>query len=351
MHFYKTCFWLCFLTVLAFGQNINPDITVITDFRAFVHNQENQSTEKNKLNFDLHEMELAVQGYLNPYSRADIFIAKHGLTGDVEIEEASASFIRGLPLGLNIKVGKYLVDFSKLNTSHPHTYPFIDRPLLHTAYFGEDGWNDIGVQASILLPTGSVYTLLSVNVLQGNFNHHHDESDVEEEETESEKTKPAFCSRLSSHWALAEHANCELGVSAGHGVYDVHEQLSFDCLGADIKIKWRPNQYRSLTLQTEALYEDRDAAVSNNVHSAGFCSSLNYQFQQRWNIGATGEWLQLPGEQHELRQQVGIFIGFAPMEESSVIRLLLCRQRLPQTVHLAMLQVLFSLGPHKAHQF
>lgn len=59
-------------------------------------------------------MEFAIQGYLNPYAKAEIYFAKHGVERPWEIEEAFATFLRGLLLGLNIKAGKYLVDFSKL---------------------------------------------------------------------------------------------------------------------------------------------------------------------------------------------------------------------------------------------
>lgn len=91
-----------FLTT-AHAQTKNPNISVISDFRIFVHDDKILADEKNKLNLNLEEIELAIQGYLNPYARADIFFAKHGIEGSVEIEEASATFLRGLPLGLNIK--------------------------------------------------------------------------------------------------------------------------------------------------------------------------------------------------------------------------------------------------------
>ncbi|MDZ7319559.1 MAG: hypothetical protein ONB11_10415 [candidate division KSB1 bacterium] len=358
---------------LLFAQTKNPDISIITDFRTFTHDDAALSAEKNKLNLSLHEIELALQGYLNPYARADIYLAKHGIEGPLEIEEASATFLRGLPLGLNIKVGKYLVDFSKLNLLHPHAYLFVERPLLHRIYFGDDGFNDTGINASLLLPTGSVYSEVSFNVLKGDFvRGHHHEGDEHAHETEAEDDEEqalGYTGRFSNHFQVSDYANLELGVSGATAIYDTHENLRLMLGGFDFKYKWRPNKYRSFTLQAEALFNRRELIPGGHEHQAepadsleteietvntfGFLAFANYQFRQRWNIGAKAEWLQAPDSQDEKYHAYSVFAGFAPMEETSVIRLLFSREQHPgeDAVHKALIQVLFSLGPHKAHVF
>lgn len=358
----------------SYAQTKNPDISIITDFRTFAHDNAALSAEKNKLNLSLHEIELALQGYLNPYARADIFLAKHGLEGPVEIEEASATFLRGLPLGLNIKVGKYLVDFSKLNLLHPHAFPFVERPLLHRIYFGDDGFNDTGINASLLLPTGSVYSELSFNVLKGDFvrgHSHGGEGHAHEQEgaEENEEQALGYTGRFSNHFKVSDYANLELGLSGATGIYDTHENLRMILGGFDFKYKWRPNKYRSFTLQGEAIFNRRDLIHGEHEHETepehpheeaietvntlGFFAFANFQFRQRWNIGAKIEWLQAPDSQDEKFHAYSIFAGFAPMEETSVIRLLLSREQHPgeAAVNKALIQVLFSLGPHKAHVF
>ncbi len=374
--------WLILLIIFSFiwiggpfAQTKNPDISIITDFRTFTHDNTALAAEKNRLNLSLEEIEIALQGYLNPYARADIYLAKHGIEGALEIEEANATFLRGLPLGLNIKVGKYLVDFSKLNLLHPHAYPFVERPLLHRIYFGDDGFNDTGINASLLLPTGSVYSEVSFNVLKGDFvqgHHHHGEEQASEAEAEEENEEQAlgYTGRFSNHLQISDYGNLELGMSGATAIYDTHENLRLMLGGFDVKYKWRPNKYRSFTIQAEAIFNRRDVIHGEHEHGGtepeapaepeieqvntfGFLAFANYQFRQRWNIGAKAEWLQAPDSKDEKYQAYSVFAGFAPMEETSVIRLLLAREQHPgeDTVNKALIQVLFSLGPHKAHVF
>jgi len=124
-----------------------------------------------KPRFTLEELEVAIQANLNPYARADVFLAKPGPDSDApfEIEEAYATVLRGLPLDLNLKVGKYLTEYGKMNGLHPHAWPFLSKPLSLIRFLGEEGINDLGISTSILLPTGGdIYSRLSLDVLRGN---------------------------------------------------------------------------------------------------------------------------------------------------------------------------------------
>jgi hypothetical protein len=68
---------------------------------------------------------------------------------------------------MQIKAGKYLVGFGKINTIHPHAWQFIERPLFHQVFFGEEGFNDIGANFSFILPTESFTVVLDLKHLQG----------------------------------------------------------------------------------------------------------------------------------------------------------------------------------------
>jgi hypothetical protein len=353
-------------TNIVFAQTKNPDISVITDFRTFIHNDKLRSATKGKLNIDLQSMELAIQGYLNPYARADIYIAKHGTEGEIEIEEACATFLRGLPFGINMKAGKYLIDFGKLNTLHPHVYSFVDRPLIHQLYFGEDGLNDIGINANILLPTGDIYTNFSVNVLKGNYveSHTHVSEEVPDHDEESNEYQPlGFSSRFSSHFQITDYSNLELGVSGLTGIHDKEFKLRHYLAGLDLKYKWRPNRYQSLTIQTESILnhqnileyypEEADERMIKSVNGFGLFAFLDYQFKQRWNAGFMTEIGKTPEDPQEKFWSHAIFAGFSPMEESSVFRILLRREKIPagDAFNSIIVQLVFSLGPHKPHVF
>ena len=347
----------------ALGQNKNPDLSVITDLRAFAQDAQN-SDEKIPVTIELDEIEMAVQGYLNPYARADIYFAKHGLENPLEIEEASVTFLRGLPLGLNIKAGKYLVDFGKLNTLHPHAYPFVNRPLLHRLYFGDDGFNDTGIQISALLPTGDIYTEWSFNFLKGQFaigghNHGHDAAESEEHAAETESPEWGYSSRLASHFQVSDYSNLETGINGAYGTSDPDLNLHLAMAALDLKYKWRPNKYRSLLLQAEVLFSQREFAptdvspVKQSIRSHGGWAFANLQFRQRWSAGLKGEYMQAPDNSDKTYKAASIFTGYALMEETTLLRLLLEYQKHPDEnpIRSAMVQVLFSLGPHKPHSF
>lgn len=101
-------------------------------------------------------MELLIEGYLIPFARAAANIAYE--VAEFSIEELYANVVRGLPLDLQIKAGKYLVGFGKINTIHPHAWAFLNRPLFHQVFFSADGFNEVGASLSYLLPTGDLYS-------------------------------------------------------------------------------------------------------------------------------------------------------------------------------------------------
>src|SRR3990172_2728763 len=165
---------LIFLLLSAFCNSqtsVNPDISAVGTFNTFT-NFVKGTAEYGKLNFQIPDMELYVEGYLNPYARATVNVAFH--EGEFHGEEIFAHIVRGLPLDLQIKAGKYLVGFGKINLTHPHAWSFIYRPLFQQIYFGEEGFNDIGINLSFILPTGDVYTTLDFGINKGSiFEHAH----------------------------------------------------------------------------------------------------------------------------------------------------------------------------------
>ena len=128
----KLIFYLLLINSLVMAQsNINPDISLIGMFDTYT-NFIKDTPEYGKLNFDIPSFELFIDGYLNPYARATANIAFE--EGEFSAEEIYAQILRGLPLDIQIKAGKYLLGFGKLNTVHPHAWPFLDRPLWQQMY-------------------------------------------------------------------------------------------------------------------------------------------------------------------------------------------------------------------------
>ncbi|KAA3634614.1 MAG: hypothetical protein DWP97_06650 [Calditrichaeota bacterium] len=384
-----------------------PNISVIGDFRSFTgdykDDEGNDLLKSNNWNSQLNSLELAFNGNLNPYTRADIYIANHG--EGFETEEAYVTFLRGLPFKMQLKAGQYLVDFGRLNTVHPHAYSFLDRPLSHRVFFGYDGFKDKGIQASFLLPT-SFYSKLSLNLLAGDLfephSHGHEEEEViidtammEEEHGHSERgTKnPIFSSRLSFFFPIGESGNVDFGLSGLYGVYQRHEEENLDLkaqMGAiDMKFKHKPSDYSALTLQSEMIFakhdiEDEVTEEVTDISTSGFWASIDYQFRKQYNIGFKYDYAPgifdyteevdygfIPHEEENMTgyakfdesnftQSFTLFAGYMIMEETTLIRAAYTKTMYDISESLGIdrsdhytfaLQVVWSLGPHKPHDF
>jgi hypothetical protein len=357
------------LCTAAPAQNANPDISVIGDLRAWVNDDESDPKE-GELQLDLEGLEVALQGYLNPFARADVFVGYHD--DDFELEEAYATILRGLPWGLQLKAGKYRVDFGKLNQLHPHAYSFLDTPLVHQQYFGDHGLVDIGVNLNLQAPVGPTALTVSANLLKGDFaeahGHEHDhgllkqDPDDDADDPEEVETELGFSGRVAVFVPTADYAGFEIGVNALHGTLDRHTDRSVEVVGADFKYRWAPDRYRSLTVQGEWLRSERDVLHEHDdgdheleaISGDGLFAFFDYRFAQRWNAGALYERADAAEEEGVGVERVGVFAGFQVMEETTMVRLLLRQtdhDEWHEPVNEAVLQLLFSLGPHEAHWF
>ncbi|MFH0989749.1 MAG: hypothetical protein V1799_07010 [bacterium] len=138
-----------------------------------------------------------------------------------------------MPLDLNVRFGKYLAEFGKLNTLHPHAWPFISKPISLERFLGEEGNNDLGLSASMLLPTGnSLYTQLTLDVLRGNSigvikSNGTLDNGAGIEDTITGKQYYAASGRLKTFFPLTEESDLELGVSVLTGIHDPYHKFRF----------------------------------------------------------------------------------------------------------------------------
>jgi hypothetical protein len=327
----------------------NPAISFIGDMRAIGNQGQPQDGSNGKLRLDFHELEIAAGGYLNPYARADLTlgISKEGL----DIEEAYATLLKGLPWNLQIKAGQYLVDFGKINTQHAHQWSWIERPLMFERYFGEEGLKTPGLNASTLIPVGAGALTISGNLLKR-------PSLVGEEEATS-LPNLAGSARISFFASVSEHSSLEVGVSGFAAEKSPQENKPSVMGNLDFKYKWRPDAYRSLTFVLEALVSSRQikdpsSIVVNAIASCGTFVAIDYQFRRRYNTGFLFDYSQNPIANKDYQEGFGFFAGFSVAEETYRVQLLIRHDRGPalagsfQTIEV---QLLWSLGPHKPHQF
>ena len=97
----------------------------------------------------LSEAEASFQAIVDPYAKADFFIAV-GPEG-AELEEGFITF-NTLPGRFLLKAGKMRAAFGKVNTQHSHVLAWTDRPLVsRNLVGGEEGLGDAGLSLSRLV--------------------------------------------------------------------------------------------------------------------------------------------------------------------------------------------------------
>lgn len=354
---------------------INPDISLIgqptlrwTDDAADV--------SRKRPRFDVGETEVLFDAPLNPYARGTATLS---FTADgVEVEEAFFQVTRGLPGGLAIKGGKYRTGFGRLNPAHPHTYPFADRPHVLAAYLPGDGsLNDTGLQASELfaLP-GDVSLTASADWLQGDSfrvprewrGAANDPLLLSLDGDRAAEPRPAALGRLASFVPIGDRSGVELGLSAIQGTNNVAAATRTTILGGDAKVKIWNSASSYLLLQGEYLALDREDAawddgntryVSTKEKPSGGYFFADYNFATRYDVGASFERYRQVNPGSAWDSAAGAFAGLALMEETTVFRLSWERfspgapsgAPEPDAVNTVTLRVVYSMGPHKAHQF
>lgn len=379
-----------------------PDISAIGDFRAFTGNWTDSAGAKTlrngNLNMGFDELELIVAGYLNPYAKAWITVSSPG--DGFEIEEAYATIFQGLPFKSELRAGQWLIDFGKLNTSHTHAYSFIDRPLVHRIYLGGDGWKDQGINWNVVLPT-PFYSKLSVSALKGMI---YEGEEAPEDPLEGRYTEaPVFAGRFNVFTPVGQKGNADFGVSGmfgrykGRGAYGTGDSsvgfrnLYSKMIAVDAKYKIKWDDYTNLTLQGEAIFSGRDLFTDHfeKRNTWGAFAFADLRFRKRYNIGVAFD--RAPGiydngpddyEQNVPASRYNtdlavfdtknsttaltVFTGFSLLEETTLFRLagrwtsfsiddpaflVDPRETTKKGEFTLIAQMLFSIGPHKAHEF
>lgn len=367
--------------------NINPDISLIGTFDAFT-NFIKGTPEYGKLNFDDPEMELFVDGYLNPFAKAAANISYEN--NQFGVEELYGNIVNGLPLDMQIKAGKFLVGFGKLNTVHPHAWPFLERPLFHQIFFGANGFNDVGVDFSFVLPTGDLFTGLDLGVFKGK-----SITPLTDSNYVDRGVNPLFVGRVNTFIPIDDYTNLEVGLSGSYGAYAKGNLVFssstvnngsvntfyYSYYGLDFKFKYSPNAYSVLTIQGEGLLDNRSVPrieqiangwtteSSQNISNGGAFIYADYKFDKKYSFGVKYDYTAgiigdkptfstLANDDKNSTQGIEAWIGYYPAEETTVLRL--------GVQHLSFnyadgtnrdgettlkLQFIFSLGPHKAHPF
>ena len=353
----------------------NPDISVIG--QPLVRWTDDASSySRDRFAFDAGETEIVFDAALNPYARG--FFALSFAAGETTVEEGWFSLLRGLPADIALKGGKYRVGFGKLNALHPHQVPFAERFGVLSYLPGDEAYNETGLDASWRVPLpGTMSVTLSADVLQG------DSFRARRTPTQSPndplalapengdgalEPRAAWVGRLAAFVPVGDRSGVELGFSATEGTRNVAAKARHGVLGGDAKAKLWTGANAYLLVQAEFLALHRQDAgwdgvravyTRNDLHAQGGYLFADYNWSQRYNAGASFESFEDPDAEGSQRA-FGLFAGLSLMEETTAFRLDWRRIQParapgatadPDPVQQLTLRAIFSMGPHKAHQF
>jgi hypothetical protein len=322
---------------------LNPNISLVGNLVGFAGGDRTLPDKA----FDLSELELGIQAPIDPYARADAFIA---FTAEgIDVEEGYVTWL-ALPASLSLKAGKFRSNLGKFNRTHPPETPFVDRPLAAERFFGDEGLAAVGISASYLLPVPFYLNL------DGEVTTNWDEAPLFGDVTESGELRSGgrrrdlgYLARVSTYRDFSESTNLTVGASFARGVHDAAGELSSDVFAADATLRWKnPRRaiYRSAIWQTEAYFTRREEEPGSQGAFGGF-SYVEYQFQRRWRTGIRADYVEDPTEKGGL-----VYVTFWPSEFSALsAQGRLIRRADGRDDFAAFLKLTFNIGPHGAHPF
>ncbi|MEK6766644.1 MAG: hypothetical protein AABY49_10530 [Planctomycetota bacterium] len=310
----------------------------------------------------LREVELGLQGVLDPYARADFFLtAEDG--GEISIEEGFVTWLY-LPFGIQAKTGIFRTNFGKMNKTHRPEIDQIDYPRPIKNFLGEEGQKEPGISISGLIPNPwDIYSELTVEILTP--------SDV------GVKGKDQiYLAHLKNFFAITDSSSIELGFS--FQTRDISDTVDATLTkgnfrqtmeGVDLTFRWDPpgqKLYKSFIWQTEFFASQREAGSFDDdgftqdvkdINSLGFYTFGEYQLTRRLFAGVRFDYSQFPTNDKDSEWAISPYLTFWQSEFSRLRLEYSHKERNSVTMpveegdNALTLQATFTIGSHRPHPF
>ena len=292
--------------------------------------------------FTLGQAEFSLSGAVDPYftGNAHILTSVNPTTGEttLELEEAFLTS-SALPYGLQLEVGHFLTEFGQINRQHPHSWDWIDQPVVNSRMFGGDGMRQAGFRASWLPPTPwfselhfgmqNANGVTMASFLGGELAHvhgggghggHGDEDGHADEHghmdehghTDEHAEEPSggihgdgiagrpiiaqdvrgfgdflYLTRLENSFDLTDDVTAVFGLSGLYGPNSTGRDADTWLYGLDMKWRWQPAGnfgYPFLTWQTELIKRDYHMARYTQETETGDFATLPGRTLKDWGL-------------------------------------------------------------------
>lgn len=296
----------------------------------------------------LQELELQFLSNVDPYFSANIILTLPS-GGSLDVEEAYLAAIPQLA-GFGIRAGKIKAPFGRENATHTHALPFVDKSLVGDRVFGEEGLDQVSLEATRLLPL-PWYSLLSLTAMDGRGQTYLG--------APAEDSVAGFAG-LRNVFDLTDDSTLEAGVSyaVGRGT----DERAAQALGAHLIYKWRPghdatNSSAQVVLEGLASREpfrlDKVTLLYLPRDPIGFYGYLQWQLTRGWYLGGRFEYLTDRAVPTSQTMRQSAILVFAPTEFSA-FRLQASATEPPGSstpIFEGFLQANFTIGAHPAHAY
>lgn len=333
--------------------------------------------------FTLPNSELSLEGAVDPYFKgaANIVykISPEGETG-VELEEVYL-LTSSLPANLQVKAGQFFTEFGRQNPQHPHSWAFVDQPLILNRMFGPDGLRSQGIRLSWLLPT-SFYTeaMLTVANSAGGTTSSFRSDASPEIHGGTPLTREVLglkdfliVPRFTTSFDLTDTQTLLLGASGAFGPNNSSASAQTQIYGVDGYYKWKPAAAQAgfpfVSVQAEALMRRYDAGErtsessptvtlpSETLKDRGGYAQFLWGIKPRIVAGLRGDWARgddaaFESELRRNRFRVAPNFTWYPTEFSKFrVQYNFDDRAGIGRDHSLWFQFEFLLGAHAAHKF
>ena len=349
--------------------------------------------DPNQRGFTVQGAELNLQGAVDPYFRGNANIAfQIDSSGEsfVELEEAWLESV-SLPGNLQIRAGQYLTEFGRINTQHPHSWGFVDEPIVNGRLLGEDGLRNPGARISWLAPTPFYSELFfGVQNSQGgtahSFRSDHGGDPFLGRLANDSGVKSIgdmlYSARYAASFEPTENQTLLGGLSAAFGPNSSGGNTDTQIYGTDVYWKWKSPRahggFPFVSWQTEAMLRRYSAGASTSVDLTGdsvpdfvpreaitdwgMYSQVLWGFKPGWVAGLRGDFVTGNKADYEklygadvsraMRWRISPNLTWYPSEFSKIrLQYNYDDRDLVGVDHSLWLQFEFLLGAHAAHKF
>ena len=295
----------------------NPSITAFGNFLGCFSTSETDSQDLTDCpnTFFFREFELDIRSPIGPFGKGSadgvVILAFEQEAPGVFHADLEEAYINLKPGGFQLKVGRFLSSFGRINRTHTHDLPQMTMPLSVIHFLGGHGFGQDGFSADIPLPSPGESNALTLNaeMLFGNL------FESPSPPLAPKTGLPKFMGRLSWFFDLGNGHDMDIGASA---LLQPNENGPlFQLYGGDFNYRWRPyilGDKRSFLFGGEVYTALNGAERYFDMTPVGGFAFAQLQFNQRTYLGARYSYDQGATSTEKLNTTAGVFLTYYTTE-------------------------------------